>query len=189
MTVGDTIAVPDIASGLVDLWKAARTGRRLPHKSAINPLNLRPWIGDLSIVEVHDGEKRFFVKLHGSDVAANIGPDFQRRYLEDCLPDHALEAGLYPYRTALTEVAPVFSSLTPGLLTGTFRRFERLILPFTDDDAAGSDRIGRFLVWVGKSERNGALCDTVYGESKPDDLKAANKAAQNSLIVLRPVSA
>lgn len=167
---------------LLDFWKAERGSRVLPHVSSLNPLNLRKWIGDLSVIEVCEGEKRFYIRLHGSITSDNIGRNFSKQYLEDCTPSHAFELAVAPYEASIAHRLPVFSVITPGVATGDFDKLQRLVLPFTESEQTNEDNsasIDRFLIWVGPTFLAPYENTTVYGDSIPT--KADRKRFEDAL--------
>lgn len=185
MTAGTFKRLPKDALDLLAFWKAARDGRALPHRRSLDPVKMRNWLGDLSILEVHDGPKRIFVKLHGSLTAENVGQDFTRRYLEDCTPEHALEVAIEPYLTSIEHIAPTFSVLVPGVLSGVFKRFERLALPFTTQDSNSPEtQVNGFMVWVGPTEIDTYSCASIYGDDEPSAYDQARARTAMRLIVI-----
>lgn len=180
-----TDGFPAPAAALLRYWADARMTGGLPPKSALDPLRFKRWIGDLSIVERRVGRKEFHVVLHGSRSIAHIGVSFHRKYLEDCVAPHAIRHCVEPYRVSIETQKPVLAVMKPGTLTGVFRKFERLILPFAG--YSGSEA-GRFLVWVGETGRDAMRCNTIYGE-QPAALNPFRKAGSDDRILVLDVSA
>ena len=151
------------AEALVEYWLHERGGRLLPDKDALNPLKLRRWIGDISIVELHDGPKKFYVKLHGGKTQQKIGNDLTRRYFEDALDAKTLEFAIAPYRAAYEALRPTHSLFVPKLYPSVFTKLERLVLPFgVEIQDAKKPKVEQFLTWVGPTDRNEVGCDSVY---------------------------
>ena len=174
---GETITrLPEDALDLLAFWKEARGKLALPHISCLDPLRLWRWLGNLSMMDVHQGDKRFYIRLHGTITSENIGQDFSRRYLEDCAPPHARELALKPYTTCVETLMPTYSVMVPGLISGVFSRFERLALPFTASEPdneiqpVGADRL---LVWVSLTDADTFFGPTVYGEEEPTEYERA----------------
>ena len=173
--------LPAAAQGLVEYWAASRSGGVLPPKSAIDPLRLRSWIGDVSIIDYREGPMQFWVRLHGANLSAKIGTGFERKFLEERIPEGLHDVALEPYHCAVREKLPVYSIIRPGLLTGVFEQLERLILPFAGE---GTDEVGQFLVWAGPSKRNRYECETVYGTAAATN--AVYPLEMSSMTVLSP---
>src|SRR3546814_15192366 len=53
---------------LYDYWSAGRAGRALPPRAIVDPVAMRPWLGNLSLVEVRHDPLRFRFRLCGSSL-------------------------------------------------------------------------------------------------------------------------
>ena len=133
------------AKALLAQWYEARGDRPLPSKQFIDPLKLRRWIADISIVQLHEGPKRLYVSLHGENVAWHLGPSFHKQYLEDAVPARALRDTVAPYDFSIETRLPCYSIQQRSLQKGALRCLERMILPCCTDDPHRTDR---FLVWA-----------------------------------------
>lgn len=153
----DSLALADDARGLLELWREARGSGPLPHHRHISPLNLRRWIGDISVMHVRSGAKRFYVALHGANVARHIGPDFNKMYLEDAVPPESWPVAVAPYEIGMETCLPAYSIMLPSRTNRLFDRLERLVLPFCGDDA---EVVDRFLIWVAPNK-----CERFNGTS------------------------
>lgn len=148
---------------LVKFWESERGDRPLPGKAALNPTKLRRWIGDLSIIELHDDPKRHFVRLHGGTTQNKIGNDMTRRYFEDELDPKTLEFALTPYRAAQKSLRPTHSLFVPKLYPTVFTQLERLVLPFSAEQHCPAEpTVDQFLVWVGPTGRSRIEVQSVY---------------------------
>ena len=153
-----TLTLPGKASDLLEWWRDERGERAMPDVSRISPLALRRWIGDVSIMHLHDGPRRFWIALHGGNAVRHIGPDFHLKYLEDVVPEAAQAVALAPYRAAAALGVPTYSTLLPTLQNHVTWPLERMALPFAGDDG----RPARFVVWVAPNERCAHDVDEVY---------------------------
>jgi len=122
------------AQSLLSYWRQSRGDALLPHRDFISPQKLRPWIGDVSVIHVHDGEKRFFVALYGENVVRHIGPGFNKKYLEDVVPRASLSLSIAPYLMGLEKRVPVYLTMQPDLSNGLVSTLTRLAFPFCDSD-------------------------------------------------------
>ena len=134
----------DVLRELVDLWVQKRGIRKLPTKKAFDFYSFRPWIGHIGLVDRDADSRELFVRLAGSEIVEYDGADFTGKYMRNCVPSHALAKILYPYNLCIERKCPVFNRLPPGDLRGSFRYFDRLILPCSDDD----EFINRFIVSI-----------------------------------------
>ncbi len=78
-----TDAVDQALAGLRRLWEEAGGTEELPPQSAFDAFVLRPWLGNIAMVEVHGGPKRFFFRLTGSKIDHVYGRNFTGQWLED----------------------------------------------------------------------------------------------------------
>lgn len=148
---------------VISFWREAREGMVLPHIKNLSGSNLRRWVGDISVIHLHDGPKRFFVSLHGSNVARHIGPDFNKKYLEDAVPQASLDLALAPYQHSIRLNAPVYAIMHPTLDNGLHSTLERLVMPFCGEK---NDTVERFLVWVAPNNRKSDQIASIYGERR-----------------------
>jgi len=133
--------------------------------SKLSPVDLRRWVGDISVIHVHDGPKRFFVSLHGANVSRHIGPKFHKEYLEDIIPEQQLPNALAPYEESTTLQVPVLAVMSPTLENGLHSRLERLVLPFRDQNP---EKVERFLVWVVPNNRKSDPAVSIYDENEAE---------------------
>lgn len=153
---------PEVAN-VLSFWREAREGMTLPHMKNLSGSNLRRWVGDVSVIHLHDGPKKFFVSLHGSNVARHIGPDFNKKYLEDSVPLASLDLALAPYQHSMKLNAPVYAIMHPTLYNGLHSTLERLVMPFCGDK---DDTVERFLVWVAPNDRKFDQVVSIYDERR-----------------------
>jgi len=149
-------SLPPAAFRLLRYWKSVRSQHVLPHRRTMDPIPLREWISQLSIIELHKGEKQFFVRVHGSETVENLGQEFSRSYIEDHTSGVARDIATRPYQTALETLMPVYSTVEALPGSGVFNTLDRLILPFTDVDQEQPDApvsVDRFLSWLGPTDR------------------------------------
>jgi len=136
----------------------------------MDPIRLREWISHISIVEIHEGEKQFFVRVHGSETVENLGQDFSRSYIEDHTSGVAVDIATRPYKASIEALLPVYSTVeaTPG--SGVFNTLDRLVLPFTDVNQSQPDApvsVDRFLAWLGPTDRVRGEDTAVYRADLP----------------------
>ena len=173
------------AEALLAFWESERGDRILPGKDSMNFLKLRRWIGDVSIVDLHDGLKRYYVRLHGGRTQERIGNDMTRGYFEDTFDPKMLEFALAPYRAAEKALRPTHSFMVPRLYPAVFAKLERLVLPFcAGDDDENKTIVTSFIVWAGPTGRNGITSDSVYELVRNGALSNAQVAEAVELEVL-----
>lgn len=162
--------LPPAAFRLLRFWKSARGPHVLPHRTSMDPIPLREWISQLSIIEKREGEKQFFVRVHGSETVENLGQDFSRGYIEDQTSGGATDIAIGPYQAASDALMPVFSTVESTPNAGIFNTLDRLILPFTDVDQNEPDApvsVDRFLSWLGPTDRVRGEDTAIYRSELP----------------------
>ncbi len=133
------------AATLLRKWHEARGTNTLPSSRFIDPLELRDWVGDISVIHLHEGPRRFYVALHGANVARHLGPDFHKQYLEDVAPQTAYANTFAPYELSIQTRQPSYSIQSASLDSRLFKTLARMILPCSHEDP---EQVGRFLIWV-----------------------------------------
>lgn len=176
MVFPDSFRLCDESAALVDYWRQAKGEQDMPHRRHMSPLKLRRWVGDISVIHLHDGPKRFFVSLHGANVARHLGPDFNKKYLEDAVPEASLPLSTAPYLESIARKLPTYSIMNPDKDNGLYLRLERMILPFCGDDPACAERA---LVWVAPDDRDHYAANTPVSEER-----ASTRFKQTALFVI-----
>lgn len=183
MTERDHKDIHPEAEALVAFWERERGDKALPSTGMLDPFKLRRWIGDVSIIDIHEGPKRYFVRLHGGRTQERVGNNMARRYFEDELDVKTLEFAVAPYRASEKSFRPTHSLFVPDLYPSVFTKLERLVLPISGDDG-GAPKVDHFLTWVGPTGRTGLGCDSVYEMVQGGGLSAAKVAEAVELEVL-----
>jgi hypothetical protein len=89
-------------------WQGKCGSRRLPVRSAIDPIEIPRLLPYLVIAEIEASPMRIRYRLVGTQVVEDNGADFTNRYLEDC--GFAVEPLLREcYRRLVETRAPVFA--------------------------------------------------------------------------------
>lgn len=129
----DLTRLPQPARGLLAYWKENCPSAGLPDRAAFDPLSLRPYLGNLLIVDVEDAmgaaasarqsDRRFRYRLIGTEVALMSGRDMTGRYFEEVYDP-----------VALAEMRHCFGWVVdhrqPARIFGTFRHANRAFLGF-----------------------------------------------------------
>ena len=166
----DIPSLPPSAFRLLRFWKSVRGPHVLPHRRSMDPIPLREWISQLSIIEFRKGEKQFFVRVHGSETIENLGQDFSRSYIEDHTSGVSRDIATRPYLAVMDALMPVYSTVEAMPGGGVFNTLDRLILPFTDTDQTQSDApvsVDRCLSWLGPTDRVRGEDTAVYRSDLP----------------------
>ncbi len=83
---------PDITdkrlSRLLDFWVEKRGTRPLPERSDFDPVRLKPWLGNLALIEVGDGGQ-YRYRLYGTNFVFRFGVEMTGRTLDDLPPEQS----------------------------------------------------------------------------------------------------
>lgn len=128
---------------LIDYWARERGDLDWPAEDRINPVDLRPALGNLLVCEPLPDLSDFRIRLYGSRLALEMGRDLTGAYISDVDPGSYITTFyLACYRSVVTRGLPLFTQHLPS--TRSFAtEIRRLMLPF-----GPVDRVSRILVAV-----------------------------------------
>jgi hypothetical protein len=125
----------DRLSGLIGYWAGKRQGRRFPARADFDPLELKPLLGHLLMVDVVRGPEnqlRFRYRLFGSEFVFYHGADMTGHWLEDIANPGFREELLEIYRSVVNEGE--VRTLSYDYLRDDHRhRFQAVLLPLASD--------------------------------------------------------
>jgi len=116
-------------------WQGKFHGDRLPGRADIDPLDLRPFLGRIVLIDVirEEGALRFRYRLMGVRIVALFGRDFTGNFIEDALPPDRFDL----VNAAFTAVAKTgqlhFWEIPVPAPDRNFRSLRRLLLPLASD--------------------------------------------------------
>jgi len=125
-------------------WARCRGRAALPNHERIDPFDLRQWLGDLVILEPEHrkGQLDFRYRLFGARLAGRTGFDANGKTLRTFPMDtNARQFVFATHCAVLSRQEPLLVSHVPSSQV-PFSIWERLILPFADDDG----NVARLLV-------------------------------------------
>ncbi len=123
-------------------WSGRAADAPLPDVASIDPLDLRPALGHIMLLDPVDDGRDFRFRLYGSAVAAVSGFDFTRRLLsEHPASGYVVEFMVATSRAAFRRRLPMFTTRRPVGAQET-RTWLRLAIPF----AGGAGTVARLLV-------------------------------------------
>lgn len=134
---------PRIAS-LYRYWTAKRSGRAMPSRGDIDPIEMKPWLGRIALIDVAEEPEGLRWRLVGSELTIESGVDLTGKRVDEAsyLGDSAVAY------SALTEFAargvPRYRNDPLTAASGWFRSTERLYLPLS---GAGR-RVDMILLYV-----------------------------------------
>lgn len=128
----DTFVNGAVLAELAQLWQS-RCGPdgALPARSAFTPELLKPWLGNILLVEPLQGGADFVIRLYGTKVTEAFGRDMTGRRYSQFPPEHH-NVLMTPLRLAMQTRRPVFSRHRYAAEARTWQ-WERLALPLAAD--------------------------------------------------------
>lgn len=128
------LAAPPL-SFLSGHWSSLSDGG-LPHIRQIDPLELRPALGYVMLLDAVDGGRDFRYRLYGSKIAQISNLDMTGRLLsEHPASTYVAEFGIAVYRAALIRRESIYTTRKPTMAEFT-ACWQRLAMPLVDDSGA-----------------------------------------------------
>lgn len=125
----------DRLNGLLGYWAGKRQGRRFPARADFDPLELKPLLGHLLMVDVVRGpeaELRFRYRLFGSEFVFYHGSDMTGRWLDDIANPGFRNELLELYRSVVNHGE--IRTMSYDYIIGDRRhRFQAVLLPLAAD--------------------------------------------------------
>ncbi len=138
---------------LLTHWDGMAREGALPLAADLDPVDLRPALGNIMLVDVIDDGRNFRYRLYGSAIAFISSGDKTGQCVIDF---EGLAAHFFYviYRAALVRRCPVYTHHYPTDMSN-FRRWHRLLLPLADE----SGSVVRFLIGCYADPKSEALKD------------------------------
>ncbi len=135
---------------LVDLWEEKRQGRAMPAWSAIDAFDLRPWLGDIEVVDViRRPFLRFRFRLVGTNITAIDGTDLTGQFAEDFFTGE-LAGVLDEYRDVAENGEPAYSwRFERPNAKGFWTSYDKAIFPLGEDGWA----VDKLLIYMSENEQ------------------------------------
>jgi hypothetical protein len=115
-------------------WDGKRAGRRMPSRRDIDPIEMKPWLSHLQLIDVHHNPRRLIYRLVGEMDVNFRGYNPTGRSVEECGIGQSLVETLKNYDIVITERRPVYDWADYVSKSGYLRSQEGLLLPLSDDD-------------------------------------------------------
>ena len=128
---------------LIDHWRRDLGDRTWPPEDRIDPVDLRPALGNLLVCEPLEDLSDFRIRLYGSRLALEMGRDLTGSHISDVDPgSHITTFYLACYRAVAIRGRPLFTQHLPSSRSFA-TEIKRLLLPF-----GSAQRVTRILVGV-----------------------------------------
>jgi hypothetical protein len=116
---------------LLKLWEAKRGGNPMPARSDLDVSELRPWLGNLHLLDVHHDPLRFVYVVYGTNVAPPRDQDMTGKSIDD-FPGPLRDLLKPGYLEVIETKTPLYRTHTYQTKERFVKR-ERLILPLSDN--------------------------------------------------------
>jgi hypothetical protein len=123
---------PD-ALALLAYWQDKRAGRRFPARADIDPLELRRFIGDISLIDVRRAPLDFVYRIAGTRLAGDAGYDLTGRSVREIRPAAWADFVFEQLSEALAAATPRLHRIELRV-GGDAISYLRLTLPLGQDD-------------------------------------------------------
>jgi len=128
---------------LVDFWEKCRGGRSMPSRADIDVVDLKPWLGNLILLEVRHDPPDFYYRVFGSLISQNTNRDLTGKWLSECIAEGAAPATSQDsYLMVLKHHAPIFQVQSQEVTPGRLWQMVRVLLPLSN----GNDEINHIIV-------------------------------------------
>jgi hypothetical protein len=121
------------AVALYQYWNARRGVRSMPGRSDIDPLEMRPWLPRLMLVDVDSDGPRFTYRLVGTKIVELLGVNPTGCAVESAWPEEAAASVLRSYEEVVQTRAPVFCQQTRQWLADQEPSAWAMRLPLSSD--------------------------------------------------------
>jgi hypothetical protein len=117
----------------VRYWESKRRDGRLPSRADIDPIELKPFLGNIFMLDVVGDQKRFRYRLVGTKIVARVGRDSTGKFQEEAYsPEQAAENNAL-YRLICETKKPVRNFGVINWVNRKFLRYEIANMPLADD--------------------------------------------------------
>ena len=118
----------------LDLWERKRVGRLMPTRQDFAFEELRPWLGELHLLEVLPGDFRF--KVFATGTAERVKREFTGRLMSEAEPKELIREAMTAYRHTVESRTPSFADRSNIEIDGRIFSWHRLVLPLSADGQA-----------------------------------------------------
>ena len=113
-------------------WHEHRAGRRLPSRAIVDPITMRKWLGNITLVDVQASPPRFRFRLCGSSFVERIGIDPTGADLS-AIPDMEYRLRIEDVFNRMVMTREPTVSRNRRRIAGRTYDFEVLRLPLAED--------------------------------------------------------
>ena len=127
----DPDALPPRLRQFYELWERKRGTSVIPARSDFAFEELRPWLGELHLLEVLPDDFRF--KVYATGTAERVKREFTGFLMSQVTPAELAREAAREYRRVVETRAPAFTDRSHIMAEGRIYSWQRLIVPLGDD--------------------------------------------------------
>jgi hypothetical protein len=124
--------LPRVAS-FYRYWDNKRQGRKMPSRADLDPIEMKPWLPGITLIDVFHNPRRLVYRLVGTKLIELRGRDVTGMTVEEGFIGASLEDVLENYRLAIEEKTLVYDWDPLPTPDGWLREPEGLLLPLSSD--------------------------------------------------------
>jgi len=115
-------------------WDSKRAGRCMPARRDIDPIEMKPWLPNIQLIDVGHNPRRMVYRLVGEVDVSFRGYNPTGRTVEECCIGLSAEETLRNYDIVIGKRTPLYDWSDYVSKSGFLRSQEELLLPLSDDD-------------------------------------------------------
>jgi len=119
--------------GVYQYWDMKRGHRRMPARRDIDPVEMKPWLAAIQLIDVFHNPRRLIYRLVGQVDVDFRGYNPTGRSVEECAVGNSLQESLRNYDILITERTFVYDFADYVSHSGFLRGQECILLPLSDD--------------------------------------------------------
>ena len=154
---------------LFKMWTRKRGDRRMPSRTDLSPNDLRPWLGDIHLIEPIDGGRDFRYLVYGTEIARYYDVEMTRRRVSDW-PEMMRDAAMRTYSRVVQNACPYLVRQNEQA-QGRTHSNHRLVLPLSNDGKT-VDQLITHLHMIPANEDDDVV-DAEFEEVSDDQKKSA----------------
>ncbi len=115
-------------------WDGKRAGRRMPSRRDLDPVEMKPWLSHMQLIDIFHNPRRMIYRLVGELDVTFRGYNPTGKSVEECSIGLTREETLRNYDIVIDQRTPLYDWSDYVSPTGYMRSQEEILLPLSDDD-------------------------------------------------------
>jgi hypothetical protein len=144
---------------LFQLWLRKRGARAMPSKADLPAPDLRPWLGDVHLIEVIEQGRDYRYLIFGTDIARYYDVEMTRRLASEW-PDAMREAAFATYGRVTRDACPYLVRQNEVAVDRVFSN-HRLVLPLSNGGQAVDHILTHLRMVPGNRDETGIHYDPI----------------------------